>query len=280
MHPPPVRQFARLAAAFALTVMIGLLGASHSAWATPGQRPAGQTVPTPTPGGPERTPDSSGDTTPRQIPTAVVVAPGDILPAEAVRIVLTPGIATMLDIGLVTIVIGEDALTVPGTLQVTPLVPGDALPPGANFSMFGRQISIVFYDANGQAVQHPTFARPIQICFAYARTDLDAIGGDPQRFVVRFFDDTLNTWVVLPTAPAPGNKVCASVDHLTLFALTSAASAVLPVAQPAAGPIPASLPRTDESGSAIPAWVWAAIAILVVAGAALVFWPRRRMKTP
>lgn len=279
MHPPPVRQFARLAIAFTLTLMIGLLGASHSAWATPVQRPAGQTVPTPTPGGPQRTPVSSGDTASAcQIPTTAVTPPGDILPAEAVRTVLTPCVAATIDIGPLTIVIGEDAVAAPGTLQVAPLVPGDAMPPGANFSMFGRQLSIVFYDANGQIVPHPTFARPIQICFAYAQADLDAIGGNPANFAIRFFDELANNWVTLPTTPAPGNKVCASVDHLTLFALTGAAGVTGSAVQPATGPIPASLPRTDESGVVIPSWVWAAIALLLVTGAALVFWTRRRAR--
>jgi hypothetical protein len=79
----------------------------------------------------------------------------------------------------------------------------------------------VVKDAAGMPLTR--FNPPLKICFRYTQSELDRVNDDPTNFLIQTFQN--GAWESLPTTPegdpSPSvlGRVCAPVDHLTLFAL-------------------------------------------------------------
>ncbi|MBI2908364.1 MAG: hypothetical protein HYX92_12010 [Chloroflexi bacterium] len=76
------------------------------------------------------------------------------------------------------------------------------------------------------------FAKPVQLCISFTDQELAAVGGDPRRLEVKRFDSTAGdgkgSWVSVPTRVDNTNRrVCAAVQYLSSFALTSSVPAVV-----------------------------------------------------
>ena len=113
------------------------------------------------------------------------------------------------------------ALAIPGAkVQCIPML-GEALPSASPFRYLGHSAEITVRDSAGVPVHQ--FNPPLTVCFHYTQTELDALlAGDATNFHLQTYRN--NIWESLDTrqeigyGAAPG-RVCASVDHLTLFAL-------------------------------------------------------------
>jgi len=257
MNRPTLTHLARPVILALLFTTVLVLGASPSAWATPAQAPAGQSVPTVTPGGPtmpEITPPPTNDT------------------AGATTQAVTPGIPTTVTSGATTLVLPADALREPGTLVVRSVAPDTLRTVSAGFSFLGKLAEIIFYDAQGNPIEPPTFANPILVCFDYSADDLAKAGGQPDNFLVQFYDTNAQKWVALPTRPEPARgHACGSVSHLALFALAARSST--PDVLPQTG-LTLSEQTTQPSNGSF--W-WLIVVLAAAAGAsiALVFRTRR-----
>lgn len=260
---------ARLVRPFAIALLLAaalLLGAGTSAWATPSQSPAGQTVPTATPGAPIVPP----------------VTPPPVYVPGGTEQVVTPGVPATVGAGDVAVVLPANALSVPGTLVLLPQ-PADKQPlNGGVFVLLGKTIEIMFYDAQGNPVEHPTFANPIQICFDYSADDLSKADGKTDNLVVQFYDTGAQKWVPLPSsADVATGRACGAASHLTLFGLT--ARTKTPGALPRTGGLndPAALPHTGEPADDLaPAWMLWVLSLAVVAAGMLIlaYQSRRRVR--
>jgi hypothetical protein len=98
---------------------------------------------------------------------------------------------------------------------------GASLPTPGAFRYLGHSTDVVIKDAAGMPVTQ--FNPSLKICFRYTQTELDAVGGQANNFLIQTLGD--GTWEALPTtpesdpSPSVRGRVCAPVDHLTLFAL-------------------------------------------------------------
>src|SRR5262245_59580324 len=168
-------QLVKPVAVIALVAIVVLLGVGSPAWATPAQNRRGQTVPTVTPGRPS---------IPQVTPPAGAPAAGEVRQSVA------PGVAATVatNDGAVAVVLPANSLIVPGTVGVRS-VPADQLPTaGAGFALLGKAIEITLFDAQGNPIANPTFANPVQICFAFSADELAGVGGQSEALVVQFYD--------------------------------------------------------------------------------------------
>jgi len=173
--------------------------------------------------------------------------------------------------GAAVVVLPANALSAAGTLVVRP-VPADVAPPaGAGFALLGKTIEITLFDVQGNPIAHPSFANPIQVCFAYTADDLAKAGGTADALVVQFYDTSASKWVTLPTAlDASSSRMCGSVTHFSLFSLAARSSAPRALPPTSAADLPSSLPKTSASAAtAVPAWIWAVSALALAVGGAL-----------
>jgi uncharacterized repeat protein (TIGR01451 family) len=112
-------------------------------------------------------------------------------------------------------------LSVPGATIECQASFGSILSVPSPFRFLGHSTHVTIKDAAGNPVTQ--FNPPFNICFRYAQSELDAVGGNPGNFLLQIFRD--GAWQMLSTTPEgdPSNqvlgRVCAPVDHLTLFAL-------------------------------------------------------------
>lgn len=222
-----------------------VLSVNHATWASLDQSSVhAQTVPPKTTPGPVLPTD----------PNAPVTAPSEPLPDNAVREVVRPGVEAIVTSsdGQISVSIPRDALNFPGTLQVNP-VDAASVPPGNGLFQFaGEYVKVDLFDATGNLVINPTFATPIQVCM-----DAGTLPGND--LVVRYYDTTAQVWVSLPSTFDPAtNKVCGSVTHLTLFALTEDSTAMQ---QPSVAST--AMPDSSANTSGIKAyllswwqWIW------------------------
>ncbi len=132
---------------------------------------------------------------------------------------------------------GSFAITVPqGSLSQTyvfrlrPPSASESRPFEAGFVMIGHLYNIEALDSAGNLVRPIRFSPSASVCMTYTAQDLAAAGGDPGNFRIRFFDDTLGRWMDLQslTLDSANSKVCAPLEHLTLFALFAKAPNILP----------------------------------------------------
>ena len=198
MNPGTLSRMGRSIALVAAVAAIMLLGANNSAWATPAQRPAGQTIPTVTPGAPAA---------PDVIPPPLTGAAGEAQERVA------PGIAATVSTGDgdATVILPANALSASGTLVLRPSSADAAPPANAGFALLGKAVEITLFDAQGKPIAHPSFANPIQVCFAYSAGDLAKVGGNAEALVVQFYDTAASKWVALPTTvDVSSGRACGS----------------------------------------------------------------------
>jgi hypothetical protein len=253
-------RMARPIALFALLAAVLFLGAGKSAWATPLQAQAGQSVPTATPGGPS-------------IPQ--VTPPPAAVPGET-REVVMPGVAATIGTGDASVTLPANALSVPGTVGVRS-VSADQLPPSsAGFALLGRAIEITLFDEQGNLIAHPSFANPVQVCFSFSAGDLAQAGGNADALVVQFYDVGAAKWVALPSkVNASKGSACGSVTHFTLFSLAARVSTPDTLPQTGGANLPSSLPNTGSgSASDVPMWLWIVSALALIVGGTVIFRAR------
>jgi hypothetical protein len=249
MNQHTTSHLARLLTFLALVGAVLLASTQQRAWATPAQDPFGQTIPTATPG--------------RAVDRDISL------------------FFTTND-GAFSVVLPANALRAPASLVLQPMAPEKLAPASPGFGLLGRAFEVLMFDAQGRQVLHPSFANPIQVCFAYTAADLATAGAHPADLVVQFFDTSTSAWVPLPTTPDPRTQgVCGSVTHLALFALTarSAGSG----AEPQAGAFVA-LTQGGLSGASLaapdrPTWLWVLIVLGILAGIAVALGIRRLKRT-
>jgi len=213
---------------------------------------------------------NSGDTQPtaqpasptptQQVPDQVAQLCADGAPEGEVG----PNVnATIVNCPWIVIVTGDDSPT-QGRIGIRALAPNNLPPPNSGDSFSGPLANIVFIDASGNLVAHPTFANPIEICYAYAAADLARVGNNPAGLAMQFYDEGSATWITLPTAPnSAAGRICATVNHLTKYAVAIHQQ------------VPASLPNTGADDAQLGVWIWSAIVLTLLAGATLLLLARR-----
>ncbi len=87
-------------------------------------------------------------------------------------------------------------------------------------------------DDTSTVINRPNFDPPAVICYRPIPAQVTAAGGI-DKILVKSFDSLDAQWQTLPSSVIEG-QICASVTHLSLFALTTTQSA----------PVPAALPNT------------------------------------
>ena len=174
---------------FAAAVLVAVLLVSllPSVWATPPQEPLRQTVPTPAPGQSMGTftPEGGGTLISPEGDVTVTAPPGGV--TDTLHIVYT-------DLGL-----------------------ADVPSPNAGFGFVGHWFSLEVY-LGVTLLQEYEFAKPATICVAFTAEDVVAAGGDAENMVLQYYDEALAAWVDLETTVVD-SRVCATVTHLTVFAL-------------------------------------------------------------
>lgn len=250
-----------LARPFSLTLLIAavlLLGAGTSAWATPSQSPARQTVPTATPGLP---------------PTPEITPPAESVPGATVRVV-SPGIAATVSSGDATVVVPANAMSAPGTLEVAPVAAGQLPAASAGYLLLGNGLDATLYDAQGRQVDLSRLTNPIEIYLEYTADDLAKAGGDPANLIIMYYDESTGKWIALPSTPDPATgRVRAMASEMGTFVLATRSSN------------PDLLPRTGITSPGQPAQtadtslVWLAMTIVVLA-VAIVLWAFHRRRKP
>lgn len=246
---------ARPLALMVLLAAVMLLGAGTSVWATPMQSPSGQSVPTATPGAPA-------------IPQVTPPPAADV--AGATVKFFTAGVPLTVPLANGQIVLPANAAHDSGTLVVQQSA-ADTLPvANSGFKLVGQMVDIVYYDAKGHRVEHPTFANPIQVCLDYSADDLAKAGGQTDNFVVQFYDVGQQKWVAVPTnVDTAKGRACGSVNHLTLFALAVRTSS--PDLLPQTGLSPSE--RSSQPSGVV---LWSITLFLVALAVVLVLALRRR----
>ncbi len=128
--------------------------------------------------------------------------------------------------GTTTVAIPPSTVPEGSTLRVAPPAPGSAPQTGSAFKLLTEPINIEIVDNTGANLG--TFNTPLTICMKYTDADLLAAGGNVSNFVIQTAQIG-GTWRQLPTTvDQTAKKVCATVDHLTLFALTTSVPTTLP----------------------------------------------------
>lgn len=139
-------------------------------------------------------------------------------------------------------------LSVNGTFEMRLLAAGATPPPNTGNTFFGPQVELNFFDANGNLVSNPAFARPVKLCYNY--TNDSAARGNLANLVIQTYDTTLRRWVALPTTlEADTENICTQLPHLSIFSV---------VLQRLGGGVrPVALPNTGAASDIlIPFWVW------------------------
>ncbi len=114
-------------------------------------------------------------------------------------------------------------LSIPGAGNECRPSLGAALPLAGTFRYLGHSTDVIIKDAGGTPVTQ--FKPPLKICFRYNQPELAAVNGNPANFLIQTFQH--GAWESLPTMPEDDpasevlGRVCAPVNHLTLFALFS-----------------------------------------------------------
>jgi hypothetical protein len=85
-------------------------------------------------------------------------------------------------------------------------------------------------DDTNTVINRPNFEPPAVICYRPIPEQVTAAGGIG-KILVKSFDSLDSQWKTLPSSVIEG-QVCASVTHLSLFALASVTGAVVPAALP------------------------------------------------
>ena len=98
---------------------------------------------------------------------------------------------------------------------------------GANLNRLNSTVNIRIFDPSGNPLT--TFDPPLEICYYYTAANLDAADEDPGNLIINTAVDEYSSWSFLETYhEAAEGKVCASVNHLSLFTLTVPGISALP----------------------------------------------------
>jgi hypothetical protein len=97
------------------------------------------------------------------------------------------------------------------------------LPPADDgLILLGQAIQVLLIDENGNPIQRPKLANPIQVCLKYTPADLAVVGGVAPALVVLHYDTSLATptWVALPAKlNLEQSLVCTTTTRLGTFAI-------------------------------------------------------------
>jgi len=88
-------------------------------------------------------------------------------------------------------------------------------------------------DDTNTVINRPNFDPPAVLCYRPIPAQVTAAGG-LDKILVKSFDSLDSQWQTLPSSVIEG-QICASVTHLSLFALTTTQSALMPEALPNTG---------------------------------------------
>jgi hypothetical protein len=277
MNRPFLSQLARLATLCFLTAAVLMFSANKAAWATPAQSPSGATVPTKTPTAspsatatatPTSSPGATATPTPTPLPgvtptetpaplPACLPRPADPLPGSprSVRAPVGPGGDQRIENCPWSIFVSGSAFTSTGTLEIQVLAASSSQAPNSGDIFFGPHADVTLFDSAGNRIAHPTFTNPIDLCYTYT-ADEAAQAGDAANLVIQTFDTSSSQWIAQPTRlDAANSRVCASLTHLSLFAVAARV------------PVPGTLPVTGggEAGALI---LWLGVAIILALGGA------------
>jgi hypothetical protein len=284
MQPPPLLQLIKPATAVALVVGVLWLGIGSPAWATPDQRPMGQTVPTITPGGAVRaTPTPKRESSSGCYPS--VQPPTEPAPEGAVRHVTAPGCGATLVAGDGSIIISDEAPPFANTAQLSPAALSDLPPANTGMTLLGKQAIVTLFDAQGKRLSNQPFAAPVQVCFSYSDSDLASGGVRAADLVIQQYDDTLKAWAALATSAATEpQRACGQTTSPGTFALAAPTNALVNGVQSRTDG--RSDPLLDSNASLLSIrnaatdrfswWVWALAAVVIVAALVLLGITRRR----
>jgi len=154
------------------------------------------------------------------------------------------------------------------TFQYIPRNPAD-IPAAAEIATPLATFQLNVLDASGAPVTGIDFDPPIQICALFTMEEATALGGEA-NITVAFYNaatgdwQSLGTTIVASATATNQGKACATVSHLTWFALTSKFT---PLGLPVTGDAPAA-------PSLAPVWLSLAAAAVLVLGFAT--WRRVR----
>jgi hypothetical protein len=136
---------------------------------------------------------------------------------------------------------------VPGAAMVTigiTTASGLSDVPGA-FTMGDTCFVISALDETGNEII--TLSQPSTITVRYSEADVAAAGGDPNRLVLAYWDETAGKWKPLKTSvDAAKMTLSASTTHLSTWAV---------------------LGKTTSASNGLPLWIWAIIGMVAVLAA-------------
>ncbi len=174
-------------------------------------------------------------------------------------------------------------LSIPGAGVECPASFNAALPAAGSFRLpfLGHSTDVTLKNSAGAPLTGP-FNPPLKICFRYKQPELDAVGGSPAQFHIQTFRN--GVWESLPTTPEgdPSSqvlgRVCAPVDHLTLFAIfVKDGAADQTVAGESSQAAISDVKYLPETGlRPVNPWLWAGGLALAVAVSGLLFIKRRK----
>jgi hypothetical protein len=256
----------RLAALILLTASIFLLGLSGAVWATPQQRPVGQTVPTATDDDDDDDDDDDNEATATAwaaTATSVIATRTAIADetaqatAEPTATEVAPPTPTREPVTGITIppwqvIVTPDDFVIEITIDGTVLGETAQLP---NYVCENSQFNVAIFDLNGNPVSVDDFQGPIEIRYNVPQDVIDRLGGDLSRLVILVYDLARQTWVPLETVVNPDGSISAFVNYTGLFTVCELIE--IPVELPVTGiePIPAMLPDTGGQQATLPASV-------------------------
>lgn len=135
--------------------------------------------------------------------------------------------------------------------------PNEQHPAEACYSKINHEFIVELVDAAGNLVTPPSMSPPATITIKYTADDLNAAGGNPNNFVIGYWNTTTNKWEYLsPTTVNVTNMtVSAPTSHMGLFALFAKVPCVLPVTGAVADMTPAALLSTAFALAAGLVWL-------------------------
>lgn len=116
-----------------------------------------------------------------------------------------------------TLTFPPGAVAQPVLVVVAPV----ATPPATGgFQVLGQVFTIDATATNGNPVTH--FAQPFTLVITYS--DAEVRGIDEQSLTLHYWHEGQQSWIVIPTTvDAANNRLTATLDHLTTFAVLQGA---------------------------------------------------------
>jgi LPXTG-motif cell wall-anchored protein len=215
------------------------LTAIPTAWATPGESPQNQTIPTPEP-----TNEKEKEGPSRPAPTPVG-SPGQTFD---VRLGPGDGMFNLPMPGAGCIQLNVFGLPWQALFQITPMLPDTApAPPAGCYRTTAAYTLKVWNTQTGQPLD--VIAPDYKHTICYTDADLVAAKGDPNKFVIAYYDEGQQSWQQLdPTEIDPVNRhVTAPTGHASWWALF-ACDAEKPLTLPETGHAPSQVPALAVAG--------------------------------